>query len=222
MMNILMEIFKKKFLVLLQIKFGSIFVVNLGIHTFVSWLMTHEMSLKKKENGHKGIIQERFLDLVHVRDTLSLTLKTNMCRQLLHNQFGVSKIHDQGYDGARNRMDYMYLFLSFTINVVCASSKCHDELQKAKATEIEHLLELSEIESGKGLNQVRTLRRVGDTRWGSHFHFVCSLLNMFDCTHVVLQGIICNVPKIHSKYIQMQDAMQPKWTMPGRDKSYQL
>ncbi|KAL7604482.1 hypothetical protein Lser_V15G17389 [Lactuca serriola] len=102
---------------------------------------------------HKGIIRERFLDLVHVRDTLSLTLKTNMWRQLLHNQFDVSKICGQCYDGAN-------------YNYPC---KHHDELQKAKATEIEQLLELGEIESGKGLNQVKTLRRAGDTCWGSHF-----------------------------------------------------
>ncbi|XP_023769802.2 uncharacterized protein LOC111918360 [Lactuca sativa] len=38
--------------------------------------------------------------------------------------------------------------LIFTINLVCASSKRHDELQKAKATKIEQLLELGEIESG--------------------------------------------------------------------------
>ncbi|XP_071714955.1 uncharacterized protein [Rutidosis leptorrhynchoides] len=34
--------------------------------------------------------------------------------------------------------------LSCIINVICASSKCHDELQKSKALEIKHLLELGE------------------------------------------------------------------------------
>ncbi|KAD4888978.1 hypothetical protein E3N88_21051 [Mikania micrantha] len=43
--------------------------------------------------------------------------------------------------------------LVFTINVVCASSKRHDELQKAKADEIQKLLDLGEIGSGSGLNQ---------------------------------------------------------------------
>ncbi|XP_023735201.2 uncharacterized protein LOC111883070 [Lactuca sativa] len=188
----------------------------------------------------EGIIRERFLDLVHVRDTLSLTLKTNMWRQLLHYQFDVSKIRGQGYDGASNMRGewnrlqvlvledcpyayYVHCFahrlqlalvaasreiilvhqfftnLIFTINVVCASSKRHDELQKAKATEIEQLLELSEIESSKGLNQVGTLRRAGDTRWGSHFRSVCSLLNMFACTRVVLQGIIDDVSATYSQ-----------------------
>ncbi|XP_023766503.2 uncharacterized protein LOC111915032 [Lactuca sativa] len=188
----------------------------------------------------EGIIRERFLDLVHVRDTLSLTLKTNMWRQLLHYQFDVRKICGQGYDGASNMRGewnglqelvlkdcpyayYVHCFahrlqltlvaasreiipihqfftnLIFTINVVCASSKRHDDLQKAKATEIEHLLEIGEIESGKGLNQIGTLRRASDTRWGSHFRSVCSLLNMFDCTRVVLQGIIDDLSATYSQ-----------------------
>jgi len=53
------------------------------------------------------------------------------------------------------------------------------------------------------LNQVGTLRRAGDTCWGSHFHSVCSLLNMFDCTRVVLQGIIDDV---FTTYSQCGDA----------------
>nr|KAJ0199948.1 hypothetical protein LSAT_V11C600332810 [Lactuca sativa] len=79
-----------------KIEFGSIFVVKLGIYTFVSWLMSHDMSLKR-ENEHR-IIHEMFLDLVH----LSLTLKTNMWRQLAHCQFDVSKIYGPDFDDASN------------------------------------------------------------------------------------------------------------------------
>ncbi|XP_071697594.1 uncharacterized protein [Rutidosis leptorrhynchoides] len=80
--------------------------------------------------------------------------------------------------------------LTFLINVICASIKRHDELQKAKALETLRLLELDEIETGKGANQVGTLKRGGDTRWGSYFSSVCSLLSMFNATRVVLKGII--------------------------------
>ncbi|KAL3654079.1 hypothetical protein CASFOL_003760 [Castilleja foliolosa] len=193
----------------------------------------------------EGIIRERFLDLVHVRDTMSLTLKTSMWKQLLQYQFDVSKIRGQGYDGASNMRGewnglqalvlkdcpyayYVHCFahrlqlalvsasrdvipvhqfftnLTFIINVVCASSKRHDELQMAKADEIKRLLELGEIKSGKGLNQVGTLRRAGDTRWGSHFYSICSLLTMYDVTRVVLQGIIEDVS--HTTYSQRGDA----------------
>ncbi|XP_076947317.1 uncharacterized protein LOC143619221 [Bidens hawaiensis] len=158
----------------------------------------------------EGIIRESFLDLVHVTDTFSLTLKNNLWRQLLRYEFDVSKIRGQGYDGASNMREewnglqalvikdcpyayYVYCFahrlqlalvaaskeiipinqffnnLVSIINVVCSSSKRHDELQKAKGVEIKELLELGEIKSGKGENQATTLRRAGDTRWGSHY-----------------------------------------------------
>ncbi|XP_076938764.1 uncharacterized protein LOC143607077 [Bidens hawaiensis] len=50
----------------------------------------------------KGMIRERFLDLVHVHDTLATTLKTSLWRQLLRYEFDVNKFHAQGYDGASN------------------------------------------------------------------------------------------------------------------------
>ncbi|GJV44619.1 zinc finger MYM-type protein 1-like protein [Tanacetum coccineum] len=97
--------------------------------------------------------------------------------------------------------------LTFTINVVCASSKRHDELQKAKASETTQLLELGEIKKGKRKNQVGTLRRAGDTRWGSRFFSVCSMLKMFDATRVVLKGIMDDVS---SCYAQKGDAALQK------------
>ncbi|XP_071714803.1 uncharacterized protein [Rutidosis leptorrhynchoides] len=92
--------------------------------------------------------------------------------------------------------------LGSIINVICASSKRHDELQKSKALEIKRLLELGEIQAGKGGNQIGTLKRAGDMRWGSHFDSVCNLLRMFNATRVVLEGII----KDSSVYSQRADA----------------
>ncbi|XP_021980001.1 zinc finger MYM-type protein 1-like [Helianthus annuus] len=161
-----------------------------------------QMAIVVRFVDEEGMIQERFLDLVNVRDTLSVTLKTSLWKQLLHYQFDVSKIRGQGYDGASNirgkwnrlhalgleECPYAYYVHCFAhrlqlalvcasrevipvhqfftylvdiVNVVCASSKRHDELQKAKASEVEKLLELGEINSGKGQNQLGTLRRAG-------------------------------------------------------------
>ncbi|KAK9053135.1 hypothetical protein SSX86_029765 [Deinandra increscens subsp. villosa] len=50
----------------------------------------------------KRLIREKFLDLVHVKDTLSASLRSSLWQQLLHYQFHVSKICGQGYDGASN------------------------------------------------------------------------------------------------------------------------
>ncbi|KAG6680599.1 hypothetical protein I3842_13G050200 [Carya illinoinensis] len=54
--------------------------------------------------------------------------------------------------------------LNFIINVVGASCKRHDELQAAQATHIAHMIAIDELESGKGANQIGTIKRVGDSR----------------------------------------------------------
>ena len=43
--------------------------------------------------------------------------------------------------------------------------------------------------SGRGANQFGTLQRAGDTRWGSHFQSICSLIKMFDATCKVMNTI---------------------------------
>ncbi|XP_020239775.1 uncharacterized protein LOC109818657 [Cajanus cajan] len=80
--------------------------------------------------------------------------------------------------------------------------KRHDELQAAKLDEIAYLLEIDELENGKGANQICTLKRAGDTRWSSHFSSICSLINMYDATCSVLEKIIVD----GSTYSQRGDA----------------
>ncbi|QHN91939.1 Zinc finger MYM-type protein [Arachis hypogaea] len=190
-----------------------------------------------------GFIQERFLDLVHVKDTTSLTLKQELCGILSRHGLDVSNIRGQGYDGASNMRGewnglqalflkdcpyayYIHCFahrlqlalvaasrevipvhqffskLTFIVNIICSSSKRHDELHAAKTDEIVHLLEIDELETGKGANQIGTLKRAGDTRWSSHFSSVCSLINMYGATLTVLQKIIID----GSTYSQRGDA----------------
>ncbi|GJX82221.1 zinc finger MYM-type protein 1-like protein [Tanacetum coccineum] len=49
-----------------------------------------------------GFIKERFLDLVHVKDTNALTLKNEILSSLSHLKLDVQDIRGQGYDGASN------------------------------------------------------------------------------------------------------------------------
>ena len=75
------------------------------------------------------------------------------------------------------------------INIVIASSKCNDELQHAQAEQVENMIAFNEIETGRGANQIGTLQRAVDTRWGSHFQSICSLIKMFDATCKVINTI---------------------------------
>jgi len=49
-----------------------------------------------------GFIQERFFDLVHVKDTSALTLKNKISDVLSHHGLDIQNIRGQGYDGASN------------------------------------------------------------------------------------------------------------------------
>ncbi|XP_021724711.1 uncharacterized protein LOC110692023 [Chenopodium quinoa] len=44
-------------------------------------------------------------------------------------------------------------------------------------------------DSGRGANQTSTLKRAGDTRWGSHLYSIHSLMKMFDATVLALEHI---------------------------------
>eukprot|EP00268_Persea_americana_P015620 TRINITY_DN17296_c0_g1_i1.p1 TRINITY_DN17296_c0_g1~~TRINITY_DN17296_c0_g1_i1.p1 ORF type:complete len:393 (-),score=37.64 TRINITY_DN17296_c0_g1_i1:1144-2322(-) len=92
--------------------------------------------------------------------------------------------------------------LNFIINIVGASCKRHDELQAAQAAELERMIAIDKVETSKGLNQIGTLQRPGDTRWSSHYNSLCSLLNMYNATCSVLKNIIDD----GSTYTQRADA----------------
>lgn len=189
-----------------------------------------QMALVLRFVDKVGLIQERFFDVAHVKDTTSLTLKEAICDILSRHNLDVSNIRGQGYDGASNMRGewnglqalfmkdcpyvyYVHCFahrlqlalvtssrevkpvhkffekLIFVVNVVCSSTKRHDELQAAQLEEIAYLLEIDEIVTGKGANQVGTLKRAGGTRWGSHYDSISSLINMYEATCLVLKKI---------------------------------
>ncbi|XP_019183943.1 PREDICTED: zinc finger MYM-type protein 1-like [Ipomoea nil] len=85
---------------------------------------------------------------------------------------------------------HFFTKLNSIINVVGASCKRNDQLKAAHASNIAHLLSIDELKSGRGLNQIGSLQRPGDTRWSSHLKSISSLMRMFSATCEVLLNII--------------------------------
>ncbi|XP_071729400.1 uncharacterized protein [Rutidosis leptorrhynchoides] len=85
-----------------------------------------------------------------------------------------------------------FKILNFIINVIDSSSKRHDQLQDAQIYEISLLAETGELETGKGVNQIQSLQRPGDTRWSSHYRSIRSLLRLYGSAIVVLRDIAIN------------------------------
>ncbi|QHN84741.1 Zinc finger MYM-type protein [Arachis hypogaea] len=153
-----------------------------------------QMSVVLRFVDKHGCVQERFFDLIHVSDTCSLTLKTEISSVLSRHNLDVQNLRGQGYDGASNmrakEVCYVHQFfskLTLIVNVVIVSPKRHDQLRVAQANNVANLIADDQLMTGSGLNQIGTLQRAGDTRWGSHLNSVRSLLCMFDATCEVLE-----------------------------------
>ncbi|XP_050280318.1 uncharacterized protein LOC126721308 [Quercus robur] len=127
--------------------------------------MKEQMAMVFRYVDAEGFMKEHFFGLIHVVDTTALTLKKGIYSLLSQYYLDIQNIRGQGYDGASN-------------------------MRVANANEIARLIDLEELETGSGLNQIGTLQRPGETRWSSHFRSVSSLLRMFSSTVEVLQNII--------------------------------
>jgi hypothetical protein len=58
--------------------------------------------------------------------------------------------------------------------------------------ELAHLLAIDDIEPGQGANQIRSMKRLGETRWGSHLGSIFSLKDLFNHVCVVLQNLVAD------------------------------
>ncbi|XP_066324611.1 uncharacterized protein [Miscanthus floridulus] len=76
--------------------------------------------------------------------------------------------------------------VSICLNIVGVSYKRHDMLRNARLENVKKALDCGEIESGTGLHQEMGLPRPGDTRWGSHYKTICSIITMYESIHDVL------------------------------------
>ncbi|GJZ74207.1 zinc finger MYM-type protein 1-like protein [Tanacetum coccineum] len=153
-----------------------------------------QMAIVVRFVDRNGYIKERFLDLVHVKDTNALTLKNEILSSLSHLKLDVQDIRGQGYDGASNMRGEWnglkaFCFERMSFCLLCSSTKRNDQLQDAQLAEISYLAEIGELEGGRGANQMQNIQRPGDTRWSSHFKSICSLVRLFGPTRVVLNDI---------------------------------
>ncbi|KAL7616282.1 hypothetical protein Lser_V15G03992 [Lactuca serriola] len=175
-----------------------------------------------------GIVKERFIGVVHVLDTSSLTLKSAIDRyhffQQQHYRSG------QGYDGtstmsgAFNGLKYLILNenssayyihcfahqlqlvvvavakkyddvdeffeqLGLVVTVVCGSCKRKNMIREMQNERVATEIGIGETKTGRRLNQKISLVRAGDTRWGSHFRTIISLLNLFAEVVAVLKYV---------------------------------
>ncbi|XP_073138887.1 uncharacterized protein [Henckelia pumila] len=89
--------------------------------------------------------------------------------------------------------------LDNVVNMVTSSPKRICELQSTQRREIDHLLEIEELDSGRGAHQISNLQRAGETRWSSHYDSVKSLIDMYGATCKVLVHLSEHSPNTSSQ-----------------------
>ncbi|XP_066396254.1 uncharacterized protein [Miscanthus floridulus] len=122
-------------------------------------------------------------------DTTSLSLKKAIEVLLVSNGLSMQQIRGQVLVAvAKGNTDCKTFFdqVSILLNIVGVSCKRHDMLRNARLENVKKALECGELESGSGLNQEMGLPRPGDTRWGSHYKIICSIITIYSSIHDVL------------------------------------
>ncbi|GJR99657.1 zinc finger MYM-type protein 1-like protein [Tanacetum coccineum] len=115
-----------------------------------------QMAIVVRFVDRNGYIKERFLDLVHVKDTNAPTLKNDILSSLYHLKLDVQDIRGQGYDGASNMRGEWNGLKALILNE-CSSTKRNDQLQDAQLAEISYLAEIGELEDERGANQMQNI-----------------------------------------------------------------
>ncbi|XP_042067181.1 zinc finger MYM-type protein 1-like [Salvia splendens] len=82
-----------------------------------------------------------------------------------------------------------FTIVTMIVNTCGTSCKRRDKLRQAEHEKIVKSLESEEIKSGRGLNQEMSLRRPGDTRWGSHFTTLLRLKGMWSSIIEMLEHV---------------------------------
>ncbi|XP_073355252.1 uncharacterized protein [Aegilops tauschii subsp. strangulata] len=84
--------------------------------------------------------------------------------------------------------DFFYM-ISILFNVVGASCKRNDMIREKHREDVIKAIGSGQISTGRGLNQDQTLQRAGDTRWGSHYRTLSSLVKLFPAVMSVLKYV---------------------------------
>ncbi|KAK2438041.1 zinc finger MYM-type protein [Trifolium repens] len=79
--------------------------------------------------------------------------------------------------------------VNILVNFIRASNKRQQLLRDEQVSQFAQLIEDGEIETGSGLNQESSIARAGDTRWGSHFRTLTSLMKIYGAIVGVLEEV---------------------------------
>ncbi|KAI3516753.1 hypothetical protein L1887_15762 [Cichorium endivia] len=136
----------------------------------------HGLSMKKvRGQGYDGASNMRGefngLKALILKDNVSAFYVHCFAHQLQLVVVAIARDH--------NGVGNFFEMLSLVMNVVCASCQRKDMIREGYKKRVQEAIGNNEIETGIGLNQELSLIRAGDTRWGSHYKTMSSLVSLF-------------------------------------------
>ncbi|KAL6552561.1 hypothetical protein OROHE_007925 [Orobanche hederae] len=177
-----------------------------------------------------GFVMERFLGIIHIKETSANSLKEALQNILSLHRLSLSSVLGQGYDGASNMRGrygelrtliqnenpcayYVHCFahqlqlalvacakshtgvsgffgmVNMLVNLIRSSNKRMELLRGKQKIHYANLIEEGSIVTGSGLNQESSIVRAGDTRWGSHFRTLTTLMTLYSPILGVLEEV---------------------------------
>ncbi|XP_042423326.1 zinc finger MYM-type protein 1-like [Zingiber officinale] len=82
-----------------------------------------------------------------------------------------------------------FQYVTMIVNTTHASCKRKDKFRQLEHDRLVECLEKGDIVSGKGKNQEISLKRPGDTRWGSHYMTIIRLMSTWTFVLQVLENV---------------------------------
>ncbi|KAL4652820.1 hypothetical protein ACB092_01G259300 [Castanea dentata] len=169
--------------------------------------MKEKMAVVFRYVDAEGFVKEFFFGLIHVVDTVALTLKKGIYYLLSQHCLDIQNIRGQGYDGASNIQGmwnglqalilndcpYAYYIHCFAHRLQSALVKVSKQVFPISGFFLKLLFLIKIVNASCKRNEqlkVVNANEIAQTRWSSHFKSVSSLLRMFTSTVEVLLNII--------------------------------
>ncbi|XP_047978791.1 zinc finger MYM-type protein 1-like [Salvia hispanica] len=146
----------------------------------------HDLSLSRlRGQGYDGASNMRG----EFNGLKSLILKENPSAKYIHCFAHQLQLVVVNVTKAHGAVSDFFTIVTMIVNTCGSSCKRKDKLRQLEHEKLVEGLESGEIKSGRGLNQETSLKRPGDTRWGSHFTTLLRLKSKWSSIIEVLENV---------------------------------